>query len=154
MDREQLASSMIEVLRREMELFREMERYSRDLLTALSLDHPDVEKAARLMSDKQSVVHRLDELDASSRETKAQWERVAKEEIPAEEREAVRRQAAEVAGVLETLLALEKESEGKLRECAAGLNRELAALQRARLASRAYGSQFGPEDARFLDRKQ
>lgn len=153
MEREQLASKMREVLRRELELFRQMERFSQDQLTALSAEVPDVEKAARLMSEKQAIVKRLDELDATSEETKAEWERLA-QELPDEKREPVRRLAEEVAGVLETLMAIEKENEAKLRECSADLNKELASLQRARLASRAYRNRSGPEDARFLDRKQ
>ena len=153
MNREELTSKVEEVLHRELELFREMERLSQDQLAALSLDHPNVEKAAQLMSEKQTLVNQLDELDASSQDSKAEWQRVA-QEIPEEKREPVRRLAAEVAGLLETLMALEKENEAKLRSCAGDLNKQLAALQRARLAARAYGSRLGPEDARFLDRKR
>jgi uncharacterized protein YukE len=153
MDRESLICKMEKILRGELELFHEMERCSREQLAALSLDCPDVEKAARLMSQKQTIVDRLDELDASSGEIKAEWQRVASE-VPEEKRDRVRRLGSDMASVLETLMALEKESEAKLRQCSTALNRELASLQRARLASRAYGNRYGPEDARFLDRKQ
>ena len=57
--------------------------------------------------------------------------------------------------MLETLMELEKENEERMRESAEEINRELGAIQRARLASRAYyGSRLGPEEARFVDRKR
>ena len=154
MDLDQLGSKMEEILRRELGLFREMEQHSRDQIDLLSADSPDVEKVAELMAKKQAIVQRLDELDASSKETKANWDQVG-QDASQESREPVRLVATEIAEVLETLMTLEKENEEKLRCCAAEVDRELASMQRARLASRAYyANRFGPEDARFLDRRQ
>ncbi|MFH1739699.1 MAG: flagellar export chaperone FlgN [bacterium] len=154
MDLDQLGSKMEEILRRELDLFREMEQHSREQIALLSADSPDVEKVAELMAKKQAIVERLDELDATSKGTKANWDQVG-QDVAEENRKPVRRVASEITEVLETLMALEKDNEEKLRCCAAEVNRELASMQRARLASRAYyAARFGPEDARFLDRRR
>ncbi len=141
------------ILGRELALYREMEQFSRDQIAALSSDNPDIEKAAQMMREKQSIVQSLNELDKDSHEIKEEWESVA-ETLDEEIRKSVRTVAADIAGVLEILMKLEKENEDCLKRNAADLNRELIAMQRARLASRAYGSRIGPEDARFLDRKR
>ena len=153
MDSEWLADSMAEVLQHEADLFREMERLSREQLEILSDDDPDAEEVARLMTQKQGIVGRLDQLDRDSQDTKAEWERAA-QSMAEEKRDPVRVAAAEIAELLQVLMDLEREIEDKLKEHADEINRELLSILRARSALRAYGHQFAPEDARFLDRKR
>jgi len=153
MDSEWLADSMAEVLQHEADLFREMERLSREQLEILSDDYPDAEEVARLMTQKQGIVGRLDQLDRDSQDTKAEWERAA-QSMAEEKRDPVRVAAAEIAELLQVLMDLEREIEDKLKEHADEINRELLSILRARSALRAYGHQFAPEDARFLDRKR
>ena len=153
MDSEWLADSMAEVLQHEADLFREMERLSREQLEILSDDDPDAEEVARLMTQKQGIVGRLDQLDRDSQDTKAEWERAA-QSMAEEKRDPVRVAAAEIAELLQVLMELEREIEDKLKEHADEINRELLSILRARSALRAYGHQFAPEDARFLDRKR
>jgi len=153
MDAKQLSQRIEEILAGELALYREMEQFSREQIAALSLDTPDIEKAAEMIRAKQSIVQSLNKLDKDSREIKEEWESVA-DTLDEEIRKPVRAVAADIARLLETLMKLEKENEDCLKRNAADLNRELLAIQRARLASRAYGSRIGPDDPRFLDRKQ
>lgn len=153
MDQEELVGRIEDVLQCELRLFREMEHCSRQQLAALSQEEPDAEKAAQLMTNKEAIVSQLDDLDATAAQTKADWRRMA-QHVPKEAREHIRTLMAEVASLLKTLIVLEEENEAKLRSCSSAVNRQLALVRQARLASRAYTNQLGPEDARFVDRKE
>lgn len=153
MDADRLVREMTNALQRELELFEEMERLSREQLEILSSENPDAEQIARLIAQKQGIVKQLDELDEESGEAKSEWERAA-QQVPEEQRESVRKAAGRISEVLQVLMELEKEIETRLKDHATEINRELTSILRARGALKAYGHQFGPEAARFLDRKR
>ncbi len=143
---------MESALREECQGYEKLLELSEEQIALLRQDQPDIDRAAALMNQKIQLAGELRVLEERNAPLKERWARDYTA-CPGEERRAVAGMRDRTVAVIERLQALETETIERLRECKAGVGRQLRALQQARQAANAY---FVTEriPPRFIDKTQ
>jgi hypothetical protein len=109
----------------------------------------DTDGLLRVLAERQSLLDRLGALSEQTAPYRSGWERWALE-LPADEREAMRRLIGEMAASVERIAARDDADRGTLERRRARLAEGLSSVRRGRGALAAYAGD-GPQGPRYQD---
>lgn len=131
------ASQLVEALKKECNLYRQMLVLSNEQVKLIEDDEPDIDRIAVLMDEKMHITSEIEALDAEHRVIKQNWEQ-SYESFADEDRQEVKDERDRITEVLETLQQLELQVTAFLKTAEKEVSIKLQNIYKSRSINRAY----------------